>query len=68
MSATTVQFAFGIPEQVTVTAVAAKGMVTGLEAGMRGAKRYHVVWWLDGKRNEEWLWENEIQGAGAAGT
>ena len=68
MSATTVHFAFGVPERVIVNEVGAKGVVTGLEAGMRGAKRYRVVWWLDGKRNEEWLWESEIQGTGTAGT
>jgi hypothetical protein len=43
-----------------VSEVDVRGHVTGLSVGPGHAKTYRVVWWMDGKRYEEWIGEGEV--------
>ena len=37
-----------------------KAVVCGLLYRAKGEMSYEVIWWIDGKRNIEWLHESEV--------
>lgn len=55
---------FDIGDKVAIAASPdIKGHVVGICKRIYGMT-YCVCWWIDGKRNEEWLHEREIAAAG----
>jgi len=59
VSKTTVEFEYGIGEQVKIMAIEMLGRVQSLRIDIDG-KTYWVVYWNDGQRHAEWLNEWEI--------
>lgn len=59
-----VEFEHGIGDRVVVThAGDIEGRVSGMSMNVNGIM-YRVVWWQDGRRIDEWLFEWEINHAG----
>lgn len=60
-----VKFAFDIGDEVAIKGLDAKtshksGRVAGLCMQKEG-KTYRIVWWMDGKRFDEWMQEWELE-------
>jgi hypothetical protein len=53
--------AFEIDEPVTVNALDVKGIVDGLTVMRGNVIKYNVVYWYNGTRMEEWLYDYEIE-------
>ena len=60
MAENTVKFLFFITQTVWLIPMECSAVVTCLEYGMSG-KRYQVVYWNDGERKSEWVFENELR-------
>jgi hypothetical protein len=62
----TIEFEHDIGDRVCVAqARDIEGCVAGMSINVNGAT-YRVIWWQDGKRQDEWLFGWEIAGKGAA--
>lgn len=53
-------FAFAIDDKVTVKGAKVPGVVTGILLYALSTQ-YRVVYWVDEKRYDEWLLEDEIE-------
>lgn len=56
----TVAFAFDIGDPVSIIATEHPGIVTGMLQEKAGPQ-YRVVWWNNGERKNEWLFEFELK-------
>ena len=56
-----VQFTFRIGQDVTIKALELTGRVFARCDRGNGLHDYRVIWWADSKRNDEWLYENELR-------
>lgn len=63
MSMFSVKFAYGLEERVTVRAIGMPGVVDSLSLDSRGPM-FRVVYWNDGERHSEWMYEWEIGAVG----
>lgn len=57
--ATTYAFEFGVGQDVVVKALSAPGFVDGVTQDIQG-RRYAVVYWLNGKRERDFVYAHEI--------
>lgn len=55
-----VTYFYNIGAKVTISETNHPGVVTGLLSDSQG-HQYRVVWWNNGERRQEWLYEYEIQ-------
>lgn len=53
-------FAFDIHDQVKIIEIDRPARVVGLLVNQEGQCEYRVVYWLDGKRETEWVFAEEI--------
>jgi len=60
---TTIDFEYGIGDKVEIATVKdIYGHVIGMTLNRNGIT-YHVCWWADGKRFDEWLCDFELKPA-----
>jgi hypothetical protein len=62
MAKTMVEVAFGVNDWVDILAISTKGQVDQVTVEP-GRQLYRVVYWLEGKRQEVWMYQHEIQDA-----
>lgn len=56
-----VVFRYSLQQDVKITSLKLSGRIVG--RGERvGGHVYLVVWWAENKRNEQWLYEHELEG------
>lgn len=53
-------FKFNIGQDVWVKPLDLKGRVFACCDRGGGIHEYRIIWWSDGKRNDEWLYEYEL--------
>lgn len=56
-------FAFSLGQQVRIRSLDLKCTVLARMERPGDVFEFRVVWWSDGKRNDEWLYENELGAA-----
>jgi len=61
MSNGAVSFKFGIHEDVNIAPLSLTGRVLARCDRGAGVRDYRVVWCSDSKRNDEWLYEHELE-------
>ena len=55
-----VEFKYRPGQPVYITALELEGVVMACCFRSGGSKDYRVIYWADGKRNDEWLYEFEL--------
>jgi hypothetical protein len=60
VSCQNVRYAYAIGDHVRICATEHPGQVTGLLTDSNGPQ-YRVVWWNNGERKQEWLYEYEVE-------
>lgn len=56
-------FAFSLGQEVRIRALGLSGTVMARMDRAGDIFEFRVIWWSDGKRNDEWLYENELEAA-----
>jgi len=59
-----IEFKFALKESVVVLAIGMVGTVDSVSRNING-EQYRVVYWNDGERRQEWLYDWEIASAEA---
>ena len=62
-SENTVIFAFAVHQDVTIAALGLPGRIFARCDRGDGAHTYRVIWWANGDRKDEWLYEHELSEA-----
>ena len=57
-----IYFRFRIHQDITIKQLNIPGRIFARCDKGNGVKDYRVVWWCDGKRNDDWLYEYELVG------
>ncbi len=57
-----VTYAYSIGSRVVIAETGHPGVITGLMTESAGSA-YRIVWWNNGERKQEWLYEYELKGA-----
>lgn len=57
-----IEFKFALKESVVVLAIGMVGTVDSVSRNING-EQYRVVYWNDGERRQEWLYDWEIASA-----
>lgn len=56
-------FAFDFDQSVRIRALDLVGRVVGRSERPGDVFEFRVIWWSDGQRRDEWLFEHELEAA-----
>lgn len=62
----TITFKFRSLQKVRIPPIESDGFVISRLANCEGQNEYKVKFWMDGKRQEDWFYEFELEPVGAA--